>query len=52
MFFGAEKLLFESAAKLRKQQTFAEEILWNYVRAKPFVLSFEGNIPLYLHSGF
>jgi imidazole glycerol-phosphate synthase subunit HisF len=36
MFSGAEKLLFERASQFRKQQTFAEEILWNYLRAKPF----------------
>jgi very-short-patch-repair endonuclease len=35
MFAGANKLLFERAAKLRKQQTFAEEVLWNYLKTKP-----------------
>lgn len=35
MFSGAEKLLFERAARLRGQQTFAEVILWNYLRTKP-----------------
>jgi cyclase len=40
MFSGAEKLLFERASKLRKQQTFAEEILWNYLRTKPFGFKF------------
>jgi imidazole glycerol-phosphate synthase subunit HisF len=40
MFLGADKLLFERAATLRKQQTFAEEILWNYLGTKPFGFKF------------
>jgi len=40
MFLGADKLLFERAATARKQQTFAEEILWNYLRTKPHGLKF------------
>jgi very-short-patch-repair endonuclease len=43
---------FERVAKLRKQQSFAEEILWNYLRANHSVINSEDNIPLYLHSGF
>lgn len=31
MFAGAEKLLFERADKLRKQQTFAEELLFDSI---------------------
>jgi cyclase len=45
MFSGAEKLLFEKAAKHRKQQTFAEEILWNYLRTKPFGFKFRRQHP-------
>jgi len=40
MFLGADNFLFERASKLRKQQTFAEEILWNYLRTKPFGFKF------------
>jgi very-short-patch-repair endonuclease len=40
MFSGADSFLFERASKLRKQQTFAEEILWNYLRTKPFGFKF------------
>ena len=39
MFAGANLVLFFKAKKNRKQQTFAEEILWNYLRTKPFGLS-------------
>lgn len=45
MFSGAEKLLFEKASKLRSQQTFAEEILWNYLRTKPLGFKFRRQHP-------
>jgi len=45
MFLGAEKLLFERADKFRKQQTFAEEILWNYLKTKPLGLKFRRQHP-------
>ena len=45
MFFGADKLLFAQAAALRKQQTFAEEILWDYLRTKPLGLKFRRQHP-------
>jgi imidazole glycerol-phosphate synthase subunit HisF len=45
MFSGADKLLFERAAALRKQQTYAEEILWNYLRTKPCRLKFRRQHP-------
>jgi very-short-patch-repair endonuclease len=40
MFDGAEKALFASASQLRKQQTFAEELLWQYLKTKPLGLKF------------
>jgi cyclase len=45
MFSGADKLLFERAAKLRRQQTSAEEILWNYLRTKPLGFKFRRQHP-------
>jgi imidazole glycerol-phosphate synthase subunit HisF len=45
MFSGADKLLFERAAILRKQQTFAEEILWNHLRTKPYGFKFRRQHP-------
>jgi very-short-patch-repair endonuclease len=45
MFSGAENFLFERALKLRKQQTFAEEILWNYLRTKPLGFRFRRQHP-------
>ena len=45
MFGGAEQLLFKRASELRKQQTFAEEILWNYLRTKPFGFKFRRQHP-------
>ncbi|MGN6165934.1 MAG: hypothetical protein ACTHOF_15465 [Flavisolibacter sp.] len=44
LFSCADKLLFEKAAKLRSQPTFAEELLWNYLRTKPYGLHSEANI--------
>jgi very-short-patch-repair endonuclease len=44
MFSGADKLLFQKAGALRRQQTFAEELLWNYLRKNLLVLNSEGNI--------
>ena len=40
MFAGAGKLLFAKASDLRKRQTFAEEILWQYLRTKPLGFKF------------
>ena len=40
MFAGANKLLFARAGLLRKQQTFAEELLWHYLRTKPLGFKF------------
>jgi len=40
MFAGAGKQLFEKAAKLRREQTFTEELLWNYLKAKPLGFTF------------
>jgi very-short-patch-repair endonuclease len=45
MFEGAGRLLFERAAELRKNQTFTEEILWNYLRAKPLGFKFRRQHP-------
>ena len=45
MFLGADKLLFERASALRKQQTFAEEILWDYLRTKPLGFKFRRQHP-------
>ncbi len=45
MFLGADNFLFERASELRKQQTFAEEILWNYLKTKPFGFKFRRQHP-------
>jgi very-short-patch-repair endonuclease len=45
MFAGAGKFLFERAAELRSRQTFAEELLWNYLRTKPFGFKFRRQHP-------
>ena len=45
LFSGADKFLFEKASRLRKRQTFAEDILWNYLRTKPFGLKFRRQHP-------
>lgn len=40
MFDGAGNTLFARAGEVRKQQTFAEEILWQYLKTKPFGFKF------------
>jgi very-short-patch-repair endonuclease len=40
MFAGADKLLFAKAGELRKRQTFAEELLWQYLKTKPLGFKF------------
>ena len=45
MFSGASKVLFLRAKELRKQQTHAEEILWNYLKTKPFGFKFRRQHP-------
>ena len=40
MFGGAGKLLFARASELRKRQTFAEELLWEYLKTKPLGFKF------------
>jgi very-short-patch-repair endonuclease len=49
MFLGADNFLFERASKLRKQQTLAEEILWNYLRTKPFGHKFRRQHPFSIY---
>lgn len=45
MFAGADKLLFQTASRLRKQLTPAEEVVWNCLRSKPFGLKFRRQHP-------
>ena len=45
MFSGADKLLFQKAGALRRQQTFAEELLWNYLKTKPLGFKFRRQHP-------
>ena len=42
---GALKGIFVRAKELRKNQTHAEEILWNYLRTKPFGCKFRRQHP-------
>jgi len=45
MFSGACGYIFSQAKTLRKQQTFAEEILWHYLRTKPYGFKFRRQHP-------
>jgi cyclase len=45
MFSGADNFLFRRASELRSQQTFAEDILWSYLRTKPFGFKFRRQHP-------
>ena len=40
MFAGADKFLFARASELRSQQTFTEELLWQYLKTKPLGFKF------------
>ena len=40
MFGGAGKVIFRNAGLLRKTPTHAEEILWNFLKTKPYNLKF------------
>lgn len=46
MFLGADKVIFQRAEALRKNQTQTEIILWNYLRQKPFGHKFRRQHPL------
>ncbi|QEC58486.1 endonuclease domain-containing protein [Flavisolibacter ginsenosidimutans] len=45
MFAGADKLLFQQAAELRNQATHAEDVLWGYLRTKPYGFKFRRQHP-------
>src|SRR5947209_16666284 len=45
MFKGAEKGIFERARELRKNGTHAEEVLWGYLKTKPFGFKFRRQHP-------
>lgn len=49
MFAGAEQLLFKRASELRDQQTHAEELLWSYLRTKPFGFKFRRQHPFLIY---
>ena len=49
MFSGVDKLLFQKAATLRNHQTFAEELLWNYLRTKPLGFKFRRQHPFSIY---
>jgi very-short-patch-repair endonuclease len=44
MFSGAG-ILFVRAGELRKQQTFFEELLWQYLKTEPLGFKFRGQHP-------
>ena len=46
MFAGGDANLFERAKALRKSQTHAEEVLWNYLKQKPMGYKFRRQHPL------
>jgi very-short-patch-repair endonuclease len=45
MFSGAEAFIFNRARELRGRQTFAEEILWTYLRSRPLGFKFRRQHP-------
>jgi cyclase len=49
MHGGAVKPLFQRARELRDRATHAEEILWGYLRSKPFGLKFRRQHPFTIY---
>ena len=49
MFLGASPLIFERARLLRKNQTQAELVLWEYLRKHPFGKKFRRQHPLKIY---
>ena len=45
MHGGAQKPLFQRARELRNNSTYAEEILWSYLKTKPFGIKFRRQHP-------
>ena len=46
MFYGAHPLIFQKAEQLRNNMTFAEEILWNYLKTNNWGLKFRRQHPI------
>jgi imidazole glycerol-phosphate synthase subunit HisF len=46
MFLNASHIIFETAKKLRQNQTESEKILWSYPGTKPFGYNFRRQYPL------
>ena len=46
MFLGADKVIFQRAEALRKNQTRTELILWDYLKQKPLGYKFRRQHPL------
>lgn len=45
MHGGAQKPLFQRARELRNKSTHAEEVLWGYLKTKPFGIKFRRQHP-------
>jgi cyclase len=46
MFLGASNLVFENARALRNNPTHAENVIWQYLRQKPFGHKFRRQHPI------
>lgn len=46
MFWGASHQIFENAKQLRNNPTFAESLLWEYLRTKPLGHKFRRQHPI------
>lgn len=45
MHGGAQKPIFQRARELRDKSTHAEEMMWNYLKTKPFGIKFRRQHP-------
>jgi anthranilate synthase component 2 len=46
MFYGASKLIFQKAEELRKNMTYAEEIMWGMLKGNQFEVKFRRQHPI------
>jgi len=49
MHYGAHPLIFRKAAELRNKMTFAEGLLWNYLKANEWGYKFRRQHPLFMY---
>ena len=49
MHYGAHPLIFRKAEELRNKMTYAEELLWNYLKTNEWGYKFRRQHPLFMY---